>query len=161
WSHAVMLNVPALALGLAALYHARRGLESPPAPRYPGHLYAAAGLAVLGILTYPTTGVVVFVGLAWLAALGRWGLLAHSRAWLLALACAVLLMPWAYVVSHWAPRQLSWVVPPSQRFVSLWSWAFYVRHVTELIDPHLLALAAFGAVVGLARRQWRRETVLL
>src|SRR5262245_58709711 len=27
WSHAIMLNVPALALGLAALYHARRWLE--------------------------------------------------------------------------------------------------------------------------------------
>jgi hypothetical protein len=161
WSHAVMLNVPALALGLAALYHARRGLESPPTSRYPGHLYAAAGLAVLGILTYPTTGVVVFVGLAWLAALGRWALLAHPRTWLLALACAVLLVPWAYVVYHWAPQQLSWVVPTPQRFVSLWSWAFYVRHVIDLSDPYLLAIAAFGAVVGLARRQWRRETVLL
>jgi 4-amino-4-deoxy-L-arabinose transferase-like glycosyltransferase len=160
WAHAVMLNVPALALGLAALYYARRALES-SGSRYPRHLYAAAGLAVLGILTHPTTGVIVFVGVAWLAALGRWRLLAQPRTWLLALACAVLLLPWAYVAYQWAPRQFSWVVPTSARLTSRWTWMFYFRHATELSDPHLLALGGFGAFVGLARRQWRRDTVLL
>lgn len=160
-SHAVMLNVPSLALGQAALYHARRALEAADGPRYPTHLYAAAVLAVLGILTYPTTGVVVFIGLAWLAALGRWKLLARLRTLLLTLACAVSLMPWAYVVWRWAPQQLQQATPEARGLTDPWGWAFYPNHVTALLDRPLLTLALLGAVIGLARRRWRWETVHL
>src|SRR5258708_32577144 len=72
WAHAVMLNVPSLAIGLAALYHIRRALELPEGPHAARHLYIAAALATLGILTYAMTGLVVLIGVAWLAALGRW-----------------------------------------------------------------------------------------
>ena len=161
WSHAVMLNVPALALGLAALYHARRTLEAADELRFPTQLYAAAVLAVFAIMTYPTTGVVVLIGLAWIAAQGRWKSLSRPQTLLLALACAVSLMPWAYVVWRWAPRQLQQVTPEARSLTDPWGWAYYPNHVTELLDPLLLALALLGAVIGLARRRWRWETVYL
>src|SRR5262249_19812940 len=124
-------------------------------------LYAAAALAVFGILTYLTTGVVVFVGLAWLAALSRWKLLAQPRTVLLVLACAVPLLPWAYVVYRWAPQPLRQAEPQARRFTDPWGWAFYPHHMTELLDTSLLALAVLGTIVGLTQRRWRRETVLL
>jgi hypothetical protein len=161
WAHAVMLNVPALALGLAALYHARRALETPDGPRCPAHLYAATALALFGILTYPTTGVVVFIGLAWLMALGRWKLLARPRTQVLAIGCAVLLLPWAYVVCRWAPQQLRQAAPQAHGLTDPWGWAFYPHHVTELLDPLVLALGVVGGIIGLAQRRWRQETVLL
>jgi hypothetical protein len=161
WAHAVMLNVPGLAFGLAALYHARRALESADGPRYPRHLYLAAALAVLGILTYPTTGVVVFVGLAWAAELGRWKLLARPKTLLLAVSCAVLLLPWAYVTYRWAPQQLRQAEPLALGLSDPWGWGYYPRHATELFDPPLLALAGLGVAGGLAQRRWRRETALL
>src|SRR5207237_9482802 len=48
WSHAVMLNIPSMALSLAALYHARRWIEAPDSR----HLYATAGFIAIGIMTY-------------------------------------------------------------------------------------------------------------
>lgn len=47
WSHAIMLNVPSMTMGLAALYHARRWLEAPSSR----HIYATTVLGVLGVLT--------------------------------------------------------------------------------------------------------------
>src|SRR5437773_2429541 len=75
WSHAVMLNIPSMALGLAALYHARRWMESPG----PRHLYAAAGFAAVGILTYVHTAVVLSVILAWIISERRWPLIWNRR----------------------------------------------------------------------------------
>jgi hypothetical protein len=160
WSHAVMLNVPSAAIGLAALYHARRGLEVPG--RSPSwHLVLAAGLAVMATLTYATAGVVVFVGLAWGVGLGRWRLLMHPLVLLLVLGCAVLLAPLAYVAVNYAPRQFNWVVPTSERLTSASTWLFYPRRATELASPALLAAAVVGAVVGLAGRTRRREALVL
>jgi hypothetical protein len=160
WSHAVMLNVPSAAVGLAALYHARRGLEA-PGPNRSWHLVAAAGLAVLATLMYSTAGVVVFVGLAWVVGLGRWRLLTHSRVLLLALGCAALLAPWAYLAVNYAPRHVHWVVPTAERLTSAASWLYYPRRATELASPVLLAAAAFGTAVGLAAPGRRREALVL
>lgn len=62
WSNAIMLNIPSMALGVAALYHARRWLESPDSR----HIYPTAFFTILALLTYYPAGIVVFVFLAWL-----------------------------------------------------------------------------------------------
>ena len=61
WSHAIMLNVPALALNIAALYHLRRWMESPPASPAWRQYYVGAALVVLSILTYLPSCVIVLI----------------------------------------------------------------------------------------------------
>ncbi len=160
WAHAVMLNVPSLAIGLAALYHMRRALELPEGPRHARHLYAAAALATLGILIYPMTGLVLLVGLAWLAAMGRWKLLALPRTLLVAVACAALLLPLAYIIYRWAPWQMRQATLQVHKFSNPRYWTFYPARLTELVDAHLLILSGMGLIIGLAQRHWRRETYL-
>ena len=161
WAHAIMLNVPSLAIGLAALYHMRRSLELAEGPLQARHLYATAALATLGILVYPITGLVLLIGLAWLAVLGRWKLLAQPRTLLVTLACAALLLPLACIIYRWAPWQLSQATPQVQRFTNPRYWTFYPARLTELIDAHLLLFSGLGVVVGLAQRRWRQEIVLV
>ncbi|HEV2854308.1 MAG TPA: glycosyltransferase family 39 protein [Thermoanaerobaculia bacterium] len=162
WSHAVMLNVPALALEVAALYHARRWIEAPEGSRESRHLYAAAALCLSAILTYATAGVVVFVILAWVLASGRAKLLFQPRTLLVAAGCALLLLPWAALIPTWAPSHLGQAIPrASGHIVRVSRWTFYLRELPALFGPLVLALGAVGLAAGLASRRWRREAVLL
>lgn len=181
WSHAIMLNVPAFALGIAALYHARRWLESSPpqarsaereaqrverlsegAPR--SALRAArfaAVLSLLAVLTYFTAGVVVLVMLAWLIALRRWQLLGNARTLVILMVAALPLLPCLVVVFVWAPTHVSWVIPAAWQLEQLATWTYYPSELPSLCSPHLLVLAAVGMVAGLISAQWRREVLLL
>jgi hypothetical protein len=161
FSHAIMLNVPALALGLATLYHARRGLTAPSRTPLSRHWYAAAILGLLTTLTYYPAAVVLFVLAAWIPLLGRWSLFGAKRIWILLILAALVLLPSAYVVSHWAPRQLGWLIPSKERFLDISSWEFYAVNSPEILQPTTLLLAAAGAAAGLASRRWRRETAVL
>ena len=161
WSHAVMLNVPAFALGLAALYHARRWLEAPPEAPAHRHLYAAAAFCLLAVGTYFTAGVVVLVILAWLIALGRWRLLAGWRTLAIILVAALLLVLCVPVAVRWAPVHVGWATPTLQQFARPANWTYYLGVLDQLVSPHVLVLAAAGAAVGLAGRRWRGETCLL
>jgi hypothetical protein len=93
WSNAVMLNVPATAISLAALYHARRWMESPDEPAIRRQLYLAAGLSVTATLTHFISAVLVFVIVAWLLILGRWTLLWNRKTVFVILGAAVLVLP--------------------------------------------------------------------
>lgn len=160
WSHAVMLNVPALGLGLAALYHGRRWLEEPePGPR--SHLIAAAALCVLATLTYTTAAVVVFILIAWMLVLRRWRRLLQPSTLLVGLVSALAVLPWAYVVLKYAPSHVEWVKPKMSRLGNSSAWLYYLEKMPELASPPILVLAAVGAVAGLASRRWRGEAILL
>jgi hypothetical protein len=161
WSHAVMLNVPAFALGLAALYHARRWLDaSPEAPAH-RHLYTAAAFCLLAVCTYFTAGVVLFVILAWLIALRRWRLLASRRTLAVAVPAALLLAPCVPLALRWAPTHVDWATPAIGQLGRPTNWTYYAGALPELVGPPLLVLATAGAAVGLCGRRWRRETCLL
>jgi hypothetical protein len=156
WSHAVMLNIPSMALGIATLWHLRRWMEE-PASR---HVYPALLLAFVGVLTYATTGVVVLISLAWIIAERRWVLLTDRRAWILAVVLVVLLVPWVFVVYRWAPAHLSTVYATSKSFWIPIRWTYYGKVLPQLFTTLLLGLAAFGAAVGFADRRYFRETKL-
>jgi 4-amino-4-deoxy-L-arabinose transferase-like glycosyltransferase len=153
WSHAVMLNIPSMALGLAALYHARRWMES-PASR---HLYAAAGFTAFGIMTYVHTAIVLPVILAWIISERRWALLWNRRVWRLMLVGAAIVLPWAFIAVKWAPVHASLVLPTVQQVLSSTSWTFYLKPLPRLFSVLLLALATAGIVGGMADARWRRE----
>jgi hypothetical protein len=160
WSHAVMLNVPAMALGLAALYHGRRLLDQPRS----AHLYLVALFGVLAILTYLTTGVIVFVLLAWLLVERCGAIFRQPRTWLVAGLAALVLTPWAVITIKWAWAQYAMasgaLYGNSVSFTGLEPWLSYLLGLPELFTIGLLALAASGAVVGLWSRRWRREALL-
>jgi hypothetical protein len=161
WSHVIMLNVPAFALGLAALYHARRWLDAPPeAPAHRRQLYSAAAFGLLAVGTYYAAGVVVLVVLAWLLALRRWRLLGSRRLLAVAVAAALLLLPCVPLALRWAPTQVRWAIPAAWQVSRLATWTYYPRVLPDLVSPHLLALAAAGAAAGLLVPRWRRETGL-
>jgi hypothetical protein len=154
WSHTVMLNTPSMALGLGALWHMRRWLESPTSR----HVYPAMILTVAGILTYVTTGIVVFIFFAWVIAGRHWAVLKDRRAWLLAPVLLLVLIPWAVVITRWAPAHLTSVYDSHEGMWFLKRWTYYAEALPVLFTPLLLALAALGTVVGLADRTHRRET---
>src|SRR5258706_6647571 len=106
-----MLNVPATALSVAALYHARRWFDEPPNP--PRHLYLAALWSVAAVLTYFIAGVLVIVLLAWLLVARRARLLMQPRTLIAGAVAAALLSPWAVLVWRVAPTHVSWATPSS------------------------------------------------
>jgi dolichyl-phosphate-mannose-protein mannosyltransferase len=154
WSHTVMLNTPSMAIGLGALWHMRRWLESPRSR----HVYPAMILTVAGILTYATTGVVVLIFVGWVIAGRHWAVLKDRRAWLLAPVLLLVLIPWVMVITRWAPLHLASVYDSQRPVWFLQRWTYYVEALPVLFTPLLLGLAALGTVVGLADRSLRRET---
>src|SRR4029453_7146472 len=154
WSHTVMLNVPSVAIGLAALWHLRRWIETATSR----HVYPGMILTCLGIMTYLTTGVVVAIFVVWLVAERRWAVLLDRRAWLLAPLLGLLLLPWAFVVYHWAPAHLHTVYATSKPFFYPPRWKYYLESLPQLTTPALLALAAMGIVLGFFGAVERRET---
>lgn len=182
WSHVVMLNVPAMALCLAALYHGRRWMEATDAPARRRQLSLAAMWSVLAFYTYLPAGVVAIIILTWLLAQGRWTLLAERRTWLVIVLAVLVALPWLYVLWRWVPTQLSLAQPaallPStpgsapgsapapgsgeERVAAdIWRhWRYYPARIADLISPYLLIIAALGTLLGLAARRTRREVVL-
>jgi hypothetical protein len=160
WSNAVMLNVPALALGLAALYHGRRLLDRPRSPQ----LYLTAIFGVLAILTYVPTGMIVFVLLAWLLAERCGAVFRQFRTWIVAGLAALALMPWAVITIRWAPDRIGMVTGSAYHtslpFAEAQWWLSYLTSFPQLMADWMLALAAAGAILGLWSRRWRREVTL-
>ena len=153
WSHAVMLNIPSMALSLAALYHARRWIEAPDSR----HIYAAAGFIAAGIMTYVHSAVMLPVILAWIVSERRWALLWNRRVWWLMLVGAAIALPWAFIAVKWAPVHASLVLPAVQQVLNPTYWTFYLKPLPGLFSVLLLALAAAGMVGGMADGRWRRE----
>jgi hypothetical protein len=160
WSNAVMLNVPAMALGLAALYHGRRLLDAPRS----SHLYLTAGFGVLAILTYVPTAIIVFVLLAWFAVERCGALFRQQRTWIVAGFAALVLAPWAVITIKWAPIQIGMVSGSDYRSVQSLidpqRWLFYPEQLPAVVTYWVLALAGVGTIIGLASRRWRREVKL-
>ena len=157
WANAVMLNVPSMALGLAALYHARRWIETATSR----HLYLASFFTLFGILTYVHSGIVLFVILAWIVVEQRWIVLWDRRVLIIGLLSVLVLLPWVWVIVRWAPTYVAGVSPSTQ-FISMRStWTFYLSEMVDLFTTPLLALAIIGVVVGLCDWRWRQEIKLL
>ena len=159
WSHAIMLNVPALALGLGALYHARRWLDAPGGSHT--DFLVATLLTLLGILTYYPTGVVVMVFACWMAVQRDWKRLAYNKISLAAGISLLILLPFVRLISHWAQVQLDWLLPSATHLATISTWTFYPLLLTQIVDIHLICLAGLGLFAGLAQKRWQREAITL
>jgi hypothetical protein len=160
YSHVVLLNVPALAWNLAALYHARSWLES-RAPSSLRRLYLVVGMCLLGILTYYPVIIGLLVIPAWFVFFGRRKALHRARMLVAGLVSLLLLAPAAWVAVKWAPIYVSWLNPIHNQTLNIANWAYYGKHLPKTIGTPLLVLAIAGIVAGLATRRWRREIGLL
>lgn len=160
WSHAIVLNVPSFALSAATLYHARRWLETPTSQGLSRDFWAAVILAIMAILTYYQSFVVVFIIVAWLIELRRWKWLSNPRAIALLVFLFLLMVPFALLVWRWAPMYVRWALPGWDTVWSLQVWTYYPTHIEGLIGYHILVLAAVGVVAGLLSPRYRRQTLI-
>lgn len=160
WSHAIMLNVPALAFTLGALFHASRWLEGDSPPSKRTDMYAMVGLGLAGILTYYQAGIVVPVTLLWVAGAGRWRWMWDRKLLALAGGSALILLPCALLLVQWEARVVHWFTP-NHLLLTAGNWLYYPRHLTELAPPPILILAFAGTVIGWKNPDWRRVTVML
>ena len=167
WSHAIMLNIPAIALSIGALYHFRKWLESPRGSIVWKHLYVGATLAVLSILTYVTSCVLLVIVVIWLIVERRWRLLWNRRTILVFVASALLLLPWIIVVVKFETNRIQMATGTDDQFVSVplgyyfRCFLYYLKCLPSLFGMHLLFITVFGIVSGMLIRRWRRETILL
>lgn len=156
WSNAVMLNVPATALSLAALYHARRWIEA-PAPPSPRHMYLCAALAGLATLTYFPAAVVILIIAAWVLLFGRVRRLLNPEVARVVFVFAALLLPWCYLAYKWAPTHTRFVLN-FIRTMGPHSIAASAGSLPEIAGFPLIALGVAGLIAALAGRSRRRET---
>ncbi len=155
WSNSIMLNVPALALALATLYHTRRWIES--SARRQLALMALSAVATIGIY-YQAASVLVVCG-GWIVLQRREIRDRRQLAWLAA-AIVMAMLP-AVVALILAPVQLARHLPPMSELTRVVNWTYYWRKLPELTGWRLLAMGGIGVAASLATPTWRREARFL
>ena len=153
WSNAIMLNVPAMALGFAALYHGRRWLEAPGSK----HLVAATAFAAAALLTYFPAVILLPVIPAWVIVERRWHACVDRRSVAAASLLAVLTLACLSVARIWAPLHVSLLVPKLHTALRSSHWTYYLHRLPELLSPSVLGLMPIGGVLGLRDESSRRE----
>lgn len=165
WSNAIMLNIPTVALSIGALYHFRRWLESPS--EFPSwkNLYLGAAMAVLSILTYVTSCVIILIIGTWIIIEKRWSLLWKRRTLIILIISAMSLLPWLIVVLSFERNRIETATGRVDYIISAsyWQWAlsYYPKCLPQLFGTNILLIALFGIASGILVRRWRHETILL
>jgi glycosyltransferase involved in cell wall biosynthesis len=155
WSSMVMLNVPAMALGLASLYHARRWMESGGRKQ----ALACGAFCAATLFTYYQGGIVIAIGLMWALLLRP----SRNRSRLtLALAAAALLaaIP-VLVAAAFAPMFLQRNVPSLAKLMAAETFTFYLSSLPGLLGAVPFALGTLGIVLGMRSPVWRKEAQLV
>jgi hypothetical protein len=161
WSNAVMLNIPATALSLAALYHARRWIEAPDKPTAKRQLYLTSALALSATLTHFLAGILVFIIFAWMLSMRRWALLWDRRTVGTALVVAALLLPFLYIGIKWEPMHADFVENSLHPAKATSDWIFYWKALVNLTGICILAMSVLGFIAGIFSRRWRQESYML
>ena len=150
-----MLNIPACALQLAALYHCRRWLEDGRRSQ----LVLAAALGLSALLCYQGACVLMLVVGGWIVVSGRWSRLLNRRTLVVALAAGLPAAACLLVWLSFTPEQGRWLIhTPHLGYLGTWLW--YPIKMPGLFGPLVLTLAALGAALGVFRRRWRDELLM-
>ena len=154
WSHAVMLNIPAATMDLAALYHWRRWLES----RRPAQLYLAVGWALAGILTYSSSAVVLLIMGCWILYAKQLKALLSVRVACSAAVSALLIGAWTVLAGSRdsGHRNVAFYLGdyPSWK---LSSWLYYPDRLSTMVRFSTLLLVCAAIVLPFFIRGMRKE----
>jgi hypothetical protein len=150
-----MLNVPATALGLAALYHFRCWLET---PRTSSLLLAAVFVTAVLFTYYPGAAVIVVLAV-WYFLGARERRVDRRLAWV-AIAALVAVVP-LIAALFLAPVHTSRQLPSIASLMSITTWTYYWTMLPAIVGPPVLALGLLGCVAGLASARWRREAAFV
>ncbi len=161
WSNAVMLNIPSTALSLAALYHARRWIETPDKRAAKRQFYWTSVLALSATLTHFLAGILVFIIVAWMLIMRRWALLWARRTVGTALVVAALLLPFVYIGIKWEPMHAGFIANSLHPAKATSDWIFYWKALMDLTGIGILAMSVLGLISGIFSRRWRQESYLL
>lgn len=156
WSNVVMLNVPAMALSVACLYHVRRWLES----REPRQLAFAVAFLIAGLLTYYQTAVIALVCAIWLVLLDPRSRLGWRQLSILGAGALLALVPLLFAI-YIAPVQLTRHLPSVERLMRLDTWTFYPALLPQVTGFVALTLGAIGLAAGWSDPRWRHEAAFL
>ena len=154
WSNAVMLNMPATALALGAMFHFRGWIERDGTRQL---VLACAFLAAV-LMTYFAGGTVLVICAAW-ALWQRRAPELGRRLWI-PVATVAAALPLA-VVLMLGPVQAVRNLPSPLVALNPAVWMFYAAAVMRISGRVVLAAGAIGLVVGLARGRWRREAAFV
>lgn len=154
-SNAVMLNVPALALGLAALYHLRRALETSATREF---VITTALLGAL-LMTYYQGAVVVCICAAWVLLRWRHLRLRRGAIWV-AVAIVAALVPVAASILV-GPVHAARHLPSLASLTRASTWTFYWKELPGVVGVTALALGSAGLLAGVLVRAWRREALYM
>ena len=161
WSGAVMLNVPAMALGVASLFHLRCVLDQPDNGRDYKHFCAALVFAALSIATHPTVGVVIPIAASWLVLDRRWRCFLNFRVLAVVVSCILLCGTLYWLLFRMSPSQFSQSGVSMTRAASVVWPDFYFRAVPSLIGWWSLPGVLAGLVWTLMIPQFRKDTIRL
>ena len=151
YSNAVLLNVPATAFGIGALYHLMAWLEHDRARDRRWFLI----LTIAALATYYPAAIVLPLAVLAMAVFGRWP---RSRVmWIIAAAVlAIVVVAATALPQHWARH-----APSVRRLLEADVWVFYAREVVRLSGAPWAVLGAIGVGVLIAGRWRRRELIWL
>jgi len=155
WSNAVMLNVPATALGIASLYHFRRWLENGRTIQ----LVSTAAFVAAVLLTYYPGASVLSILTAWFLFRVRhlsfdrrlWWMVPIALLAVVPLTAALLLSP-----LH-TSRHLPWMGFLTRRT----TWTFYWFALPSLVGTVTLSLSVAALAVAVWFERWRVEAAYL
>jgi len=155
WSHAVLLNVPSMALGLAALYHARRWLDRPSRDQR----YLALAFIVAGFVSYFPTLIVCLAICAWILVEWHWTKLFTRRSTAALVTFGAVLLVALGVVSQWAPLHVSLASTNLEQMLRVERWTYYFWESRGIVAMPTALLAAFALVACAFDPRARREAV--
>ena len=155
WSNAVMLNIPATALGLGSLYHFRRWLETGVSRQL---VFALLFVAAILLTYYPGISVVC-VFAAWAVLHLRGINLDRKFLWfLMGALCAVIPLAAALLL---APIHTLRHVPSLTVLTSGTTWTYYWKMLPVILGGTALALGLGSLAVSLLSRRWRTEAAYI
>jgi hypothetical protein len=151
YSNAVLLNVPATALGIGALYHLMAWLDRDAAADRRWFVI----LTIAALATYYPAALVLPVAVLAMGIFGRWP---RSRViWLITAAVlAIVVVAAAVLPQHWARH-----APSGWRLFDTRLWVFYAEKVVGLSGAFWTVLGAIGVALLIAGRWRRRELTWL
>lgn len=154
WSHAVMLNIPAAVMDIAALYHWRRWLES----RRPLQLYLAVGWALAGLLTYSSSAVVLLIMGCWILYARRLRALLNLRVAFIAAISGLIIGAWTVIAGarDSGHRSVAFYLGdyPSWKWRS---WLYYPERLPGMVRFSTVALICVALLLAIAVKAIRKE----